>query len=139
MAGRARFWRAAAAIFTLVNVAGAIYAAVNGEIMHATVHAGLIAGTYAIWQATRKRSESRELSNQPPFDEELSRLQYSLDAIALEVERIGEGQRFINKLQHGGLDDSKTQVGRVPAVLPEEESEDGQAQKPRDVQDSGGG
>jgi hypothetical protein len=52
-----------------------------------------------MWQSIRKRGESRAVTSQPPFDEELGRLQHSLDAIALEVERIGEGQRFINKLQ----------------------------------------
>ncbi|HEY0242094.1 MAG TPA: hypothetical protein VGC52_05475 [Gemmatimonadaceae bacterium] len=139
MTGRARFWRAAAVVFTLVNVGGGIYAAANGEVMHALVHAGLVAGTYVMWQSIRKRGESRAVTSQPPFDEELGRLQHSLDAIALEVERIGEGQRFINKLQQGALHDSEAQIGRVPAVLPEEESEDGQAQKPRDVQDSGSG
>lgn len=139
MAARAKLWKAAAVIFTLVNVGGGIYAAVNGEVMHAAVHVSLVAATYAIWQSARKRSESANA--QPQFDEELRRLQGSLDAIALEVERIGEGQRFINKLQaqRGGLDDSEAQVGRVPAVLPEEESEDRKAQKPRNVQDPGSG
>lgn len=32
------------------------------------------------------------------FDERLDRLQQSLDAIAVEVERVGEGQRFVAKL-----------------------------------------
>lgn len=139
MAGRAKFWKAAAVIFTLVNVGGGIYAAANGEIMHAAVHVSLVAATYAIWQSARKRSES--VNAQPQVDEELRRLQNSLDVIALEVERIGEGQRFINKIQsqHGGLDDPETQIGRVPAVLPQEESEDRKEEKPRDVQDSGGG
>ena len=140
MAGRVKFWRAAAVIFTLINVGGAFYAIANGEFMHATVHTGLLVGTYAIWQSGRRKNESAKI--QPQFDDELRRLQGSLDAIALEVERIGEGQRFINKLQsqHGGADDSETQIGRVPAVLPEEESEDGKAEKPRDIQEprSGG-
>jgi hypothetical protein len=35
----------------------------------------------------------------PVLDSQIRQLQYSLDAIALEVERIGESQRFINKLQ----------------------------------------
>ena len=139
MAGRAKRWKAAAVIFTLINVAGGIYAAVNGEIMHAAVHVSLVAATYAIWESARKRSE---LANaQPQVDEDLRRLQNSLDVIALEVERIGEGQRFINKLQsqHGGRDDPEAQIGRVPVVLSKEEPEDRKEEKPRDVQDPGGG
>ncbi len=39
---------------------------------------------------------------QPRYDEQFAQLQQSLDAIAVEVERIAEGQRFSTKLLSDG-------------------------------------
>lgn len=103
MVRRAGFWRIAAAVFTFINVGGAVYAAVNGEVMHASAHVGLLLATLFVWRAwspRRQRGADDAIpAVDPQIDSQIDRLQYSLDAIALEVERIGEGQRFINKLQ----------------------------------------
>ena len=47
----------------------------------------------------------------PPSDERLEHLQESVDAIALEVERIAEAQRFSAKLLAKRADDSVIQSG----------------------------
>lgn len=95
-------WRVAAALFTVINVAGAVYAFVQGEMMHGATHVALIFGTVVAWQVFS--SPSRQENDVVPqldsqLDSQIEQLQHSVDAIALEVERIGEGQRFINKLQ----------------------------------------
>jgi hypothetical protein len=47
----------------------------------------------------------------PNFEERFSQLQQSVDAIAVEVERIAEGQRFSTKLL---ADNSRVPVARDP-------------------------
>lgn len=99
MTRRSNLWQAIAVLFTLVNSAGAGYAVARAESLHAAVHVGLmLVGVYLMWRlAPRGRGEDR-LSAQHA-DERLEQLQQSVDAVALEVERIGEGQRFNAKLQ----------------------------------------
>jgi hypothetical protein len=50
--------------------------------------------------STGPRSRNRDLpDNRPSRDDDwLERLEHAVDAIALEVERIGEGQRFVTKI-----------------------------------------
>ena len=55
----------------------------------------------AIARATvaHKREEVRQTESVPPLTEaRLARIEQAVDAIALEVERISEGQRFTTKL-----------------------------------------
>lgn len=57
----------------------------------AVVMIGCIVGALAVLK--------RRPSKQPPLDDNrLQRLEQAVDAIALEVERISEGQRFTTKL-----------------------------------------
>jgi hypothetical protein len=98
MTRRSKLWRVGAALFVFINVGGAAYAVWVGEPMHAAVHVALVAGTYLVW---RRAPWGRP--QDPPraqlADERLEYLQQSVDAIALEVERIGEAQRFTDKLR----------------------------------------
>jgi len=99
------FWRVGAALFVFINVGGAVIAAAQGESMHAAGHVGLLllgAAVYMVWRPG-SRAQNEDLSITARADERLSYLQQSVDAIALEVERIGEAQRFNEKLraQHG--------------------------------------
>ena len=49
--------------------------------------------------ASHKKEEVREADSVPPLTEaRLARIEQAVDAIALEVERISEGQRFTTKL-----------------------------------------
>lgn len=104
MARRANWWRAAAAVFTVINVGGAIFAVMRGEMMHAGTHAALLVGTIVAWQTFSSPRRQENEDSVPRLDSQVEQLQQSVDAIALEVERIGEGQRFINKLQQEEAD-----------------------------------
>lgn len=98
MTRRTRLWLFGSLLFALINAGGAVYAAALGELSHASVHVVLLAlSLYVAW-GVAPRGQSEIASGSPVFDERLDRLQQSLDAIAVEVERVGEGQRFVAKL-----------------------------------------
>jgi hypothetical protein len=117
MTRRTKLWRVGAALFALINVAGAGYAVAVGEGMHAAAHAVLLVlgiGAYLVWKAVSTwatRSSGQQLSPAstrpspgadptPKLpDQRIDYLQRSVDAIALEVERIGETQRFNERLR----------------------------------------
>ena len=92
-----KYWRIAAAGFVVINAGGAIYAVVMGEGMHAMVHGGLLLGGYAAWQFLPQKKAIEAAPGE--IDEtRLDSLQESVDSIALNVERMGEAQRFHEKL-----------------------------------------
>jgi hypothetical protein len=97
MTRRSRVWRVVAALFTVVNVGGAGVAVLAGEPLHAAVHVGLLAAMYLAWRLV-SRARRLDLPYAQPVDERLEHLQQSLDAIALDVERIGEAQRYAIKV-----------------------------------------
>ena len=95
---RSKLWLAVASLVNLVNAAGGGYALALGEEAHAGVHAVLLVlGTFWAWRvATRApREDAATLA----AGGRLEQLQESGDAIAVEVERIGEAQRFTAKLE----------------------------------------
>lgn len=70
--------------------------------------AGISAGVYVIHLFVRsisnyfsKRLEVRSNALTPAVDGRLARLEQAVDSIALEVERISEGQRFTTHLLSG--------------------------------------
>lgn len=106
MTRRSRIWLVVAALFSLINVAGAVFAAVQREWLHAGTHVGLaLLGAYAVWwlapsRTARRRWPRRQaVSSGIPgeLSDRLAHLEHAVDAIAIEVERIGEGQRFITR------------------------------------------
>jgi hypothetical protein len=106
MTRRSRIWLVVAALFSLINVAGAVFAAARREWLHAGTHIGLaLLGAYAVWwlapsRTARRRWPRREaVSPGTPgeLSDRLTHLEHAVDAIAIEVERIGEGQRFITR------------------------------------------
>ena len=92
-------WRLAAVAFVIINVGGLGYAAAMGEWVHAAVHAGLLIGGYLMWPLVPGASKIEEGPQSELTDGRMEYLQQSVDAIALEVERIGEAQRFADKLR----------------------------------------
>jgi hypothetical protein len=91
---RSTFWLSTWTLFTLANAAGMGWAIARSEAGHAALHAGLmIVGAFAAWfvDARASRGSAKFL---PPADERLTQLQQSVDAVALEVERLGEAQRY---------------------------------------------
>ena len=115
MIRRAKLWRAGAVLFGIINLAGMGFALAMDEMMHAMAHAFLLfvgLGAYLLWktvttwattsgdqlsQASALPSSVRD-STQKLGDQRIDYLQRSIDALALEVERIGEAQRFRDKL-----------------------------------------
>ena len=104
MTRRSKLWRWAAAAYMFVNVAGLGYAVAMGEEMHAMVHLFFalvgVAG-YVGWRLARRgRPDEGDLLPRAQLAEQrVEYLQQSIDAMALELERIGEAQRFSDKLR----------------------------------------
>jgi hypothetical protein len=98
--GTSWFWRAAAAVFVLINVGGMVWAIAMGEPSHGLVHVALLFGGYLGWKyLSRGRKPDALASEQPVDPRSIEYLQQSIDAVALEVERIGEAQRYQEKIQ----------------------------------------
>lgn len=59
MTRSAKVWWVVAMIFTLVNLAGEVYAAMRWEVLHACIHAVLmLVGVYFVWRLAPGRVES---------------------------------------------------------------------------------
>ena len=116
MTRRAKLWRAGAVLFAIINLAGMGFALAMDEMMHAMAHAFLLflgLGAYLLWKtvttwATSSSGDQLSQASAVPSpskdvtlklgDQRIDYLQQSIDALALEVERIGEAQRFKDKL-----------------------------------------
>ena len=111
MTRSAKIWRAVAGLYAVINVGGLIYAALEEQEMHAMLHLFLlilgVAGFAGWWLARRSSPPARDVPQAQIGDERVEYLQRSVDAMALEVERIGEAQRFSDKL--------KVERGEIPA------------------------
>jgi hypothetical protein len=98
MTRRSKLWLAVASLFNVINAGGGGYAAALGEGVHAAVHAGLLLlGTFWAWRLATRAGQQDSLGL--PAAARMEQLQESVDAIAVEVERIGEAQRFTAKLK----------------------------------------
>jgi len=94
-----RIGQVVAAVFTIVDLVGLGMAMAVREQMHSGIHVALsLLGAYAMWRLSGRRVTA-EGTYEPMGNTRLEELQQSVDAIALEVERIGEAQRFNAKLQ----------------------------------------
>ena len=100
-----RAWIPVAGILSLGNLIGVWFAARPGEPPeHATLHALLAVllglGAQHLWLRKKRIGNASERLQE--FDARLAdpdrHLTQALEAIALEVERIGEGQRYLTKL-----------------------------------------
>jgi hypothetical protein len=94
-----------AVLFTIVNVGGGVYAGVMGEMRHAGLHVVLAAvGVYLVGVVAARRGLRRAPqlaaagTASPELSSRLTNLEQSLDAVAVEVERVGEAQRFMTRL-----------------------------------------
>jgi hypothetical protein len=98
MTRRSKLWLAAAAVFTAVNFFGGIFAVAQMEMMHAFTHLVLtIVGGVVLWRMLARAGDTQPLPIGLPA-ERVDQLQQSLDVIAVEVERVGEAQRYLAKL-----------------------------------------
>ena len=91
-------WKIAAFGFVLINVGGAIYGAAMAEWMHGFGHVVALAAGFMGWQYFAYRNEDPEPVSDVSPEARIDSLQHAVDAIALNVERIGEAQRYQQKL-----------------------------------------
>lgn len=100
MAKRSKLWKVAAVIFTVFNVAGVVWGVVMADPAHAAGHIALQLVGFVVWRMTaRIRDDDLTPATKAVDEQRIEYLQQSVDAIALEVERIGEKQRFMDKLR----------------------------------------
>ena len=104
MIGRSTLWKLAAGAYAFINAAGLVYAWAMREEMHAMLHLFLlllgVAG-YVGWRLARRGAPPQEdhLPRAQLAEQRIEYLQQSIDAMALELERVGEAQRFSDKLR----------------------------------------
>ncbi len=101
MIGRSKLWRWAAGLYAFINLAGLAYAGAVGEEMHAMLHLFLLLlglAVYVGWRLAR-RAPLQDLPQAQLAEQRIEYLQESIDAMALELERVGEAQRFNDKLR----------------------------------------
>ena len=69
------------------------------DIMFASIM-GILAIMLKTWFSHRERMKgiSQPKASLPASDDRLARLEQAVESIAIEVERIGEGQRFVTKV-----------------------------------------
>jgi hypothetical protein len=97
MTRRQKAWFVVFAIFTAINLAGMGFAVAAQEWMHTMAHVALtVVGAIAMARLARP-APAQQGSTSLEAQERLQDLQRSVDAVALEVERIGEAQRYIAK------------------------------------------
>src|SRR5687768_9055326 len=100
MAKRSRLWKIAAVLFTVFNIAGVVWGVAMADIPHAVVHIARQQVAYVGWRSTSRIRDDESAPASKAVDEQrIEYLQQSVDAIALDVERIGEKQRFMDKLR----------------------------------------
>ena len=119
-----RAWIPIAWFLSLANLGAVWFAALPGEPWHATTHA-LLAVLFAVGGG---HLMTRRLPS--PIDESrVDRLQQGIDAIALEVERVSEGQRFVTKILNEKLTPSVGPGDAQPLAV---ERQDAAAARVRD-------
>ena len=94
-----RAWIPISWLLSAANVGAVWFAALPAEPWHATAHA-LAAVLFAVG-AERLMARRRVSSGDGELtigDERMNRLEEAIESIAVEVERVGEGQRFVTKL-----------------------------------------
>lgn len=101
-----RAWIGVAWLLSLGNIVAVWFAARPAEPWHATLHAVLAVlfglGAQRLWSRNRDMTRADVMTRQE-LEARLARVEpqqitQALDAIAVEVERIGESQRYLTKV-----------------------------------------
>lgn len=98
MTRRTKLWLGLAALFIVGNLVFAAIVGVAGEGTHAMAHLAVVLPAAYVMKRLLARAPEAATSPMIATDERLDQLQQSLDAVAIEVERIGESQRFSARL-----------------------------------------
>jgi steroid 5-alpha reductase family enzyme len=110
-----RAWIPAAWLLSLGNLVAVWFAAQPAEAWHATIHA-LLAVLFGVGA---QRLMARRPTQHAIADDREKRLEQAIDAIAVELERVGEGQRFVTKLMaERGLELDRSSPSRSPSSVP---------------------
>ena len=97
MSKRTAIWVGVGTLFTLVNAFSAGFYV--SDVAHAASHGALalLGVCWVYWCLSRAWRQERPLL--VPGEERLERLQHSMDAVAIEVERLGEASRYSAKIE----------------------------------------
>jgi hypothetical protein len=102
MGRRSTIWKVVAGLYAVINVGGLAFAWAQEEGMHAMMHFVLIllgVAAYGGYLLARRGQPADHLPRAELAESRLEYLQQSVDAMALELERVGEAQRFNEKLR----------------------------------------
>jgi hypothetical protein len=133
---RSSVWLAVAVVFSLANLGGAVLAAIQGELVHTLLHVVLLLfGAYAArrlwrprgWAAAGITGAGGMTGMTGAISDRLTSIEQSLEAVATEVERVGEGQRFISRVfAEGGVppaaDDGTGEMAKPPETRAPEQA-----------------
>jgi len=114
-----RAWIPVAWLVSVANLVSVWFAAQPAEPWHATIHA-LLAVLFGVGaQRLMGRRASLLHAQLAVGDDREKRLEQAIDAIAVELERVGEGQRFVTKLlAERGLEVDRSPRSRTPSSVP---------------------
>lgn len=91
-------WSLVLMLLSAGNLVSVWFAARPGEAWHATIHAALALG-FGLWAHHRLRPAQRgEPALAAAADERFDRIERAIESVAIEVERIGEMERFASKI-----------------------------------------
>ena len=113
-----RAWIPVTWLLSAANLGAVWFAARPAEPWHATIHA-LLAVVLAVG-AQRLSARRSSLRAQAAIEDDREQhLEQAIDAIAVELERVGEGQRFVAKmLKDRGLEIERSPASRTPSSVP---------------------
>ena len=95
---KTRVLNAVLVLLSAGNLGSVWFANGPGEQWHATIHAALALG-FGLWALRRiLPGQPRDGRLTGVADERLDRIERAIDAVAIEVERIGEMERFASKI-----------------------------------------
>jgi hypothetical protein len=100
-------------------------AAFFGLVISLTIAVSVVARTWLKYQQLKRQGTPAALP--PAVDDRLLRIENAVDAIAIEVERISEGQRFTTQLLSDRAGAAAPEAGAPEARAPEAVRPRGQA------------
>jgi hypothetical protein len=115
MTRRSKIWLLAAGVYGFLNIGGFGFAMAQGQGMHAMVHLFFVlvaVAGYVGYRLARRGAPEDHLPRAELAEARIEYLQQSVDALALELERVGEAQRFSDKLRVEGGESPQPKKGQ---------------------------
>src|SRR5262245_25399142 len=113
-----RAWIPIAWLLSAGNLISVWFAARPAETWHATIHA-LLAVLFGLGAQRLMARRQTLLRTEPALAADRTKhIEQAIDAIAIELERVGEGQRFVTKLlAERGLELDRSSQSRQPSSV----------------------